>query len=287
MAREKTTAATLLLAALALTTPGRLVALEGAVTVIGEVSRDCAECADIVAVPGIGHTLAAPGKPLYATRTEITWHQYLAAVREGYCPQPDLDDSRPGAQPMDYSVLDDDNPLTYVAPTTFQCYLRYLKNKTGRAYRIPNAVEWEHIAKGGAPTRWPWGDELGQNQAILPDLYSREALLERFPKNIRDKRVDVATRNIFPVAQLSPNGFGLFDVLGNVAEITTQRLAPNKRCLERYPAAKCQAVAARGGNGINLPEAISPAPDTTWPWNTVFSPLNGPGSGVGYRLVRD
>ncbi len=71
------------------------------------------------------------------------------------------------------------------------------ENKKYR-YRLPTESEWEYAARAGMITRYYWGNE------IHPDfLWFSE---NNEPKGIK------------PVGQKKPNGFGLYDMLGNIAE---------------------------------------------------------------------
>jgi formylglycine-generating enzyme required for sulfatase activity len=64
-------------------------------------------------------------------------------------------------------------------------------------YRMPTEEEWEYSCRGGTETGRPCADEVMQNYA----WYVRNSDL-----------------HVHPVAQLKPNDFGLFDLLGNVGE---------------------------------------------------------------------
>lgn len=95
-----------------------------------------------------------------------------------------------------------DHPVALVRWDDAAAYCAWLSDKTGRGFRLPTEAEWEKAARGGLEAKpYPWGDHLDHNLAN----FLTDASLK-------------TTHGTTPCRSYPPNGYGLFDVTGNVWE---------------------------------------------------------------------
>lgn len=106
----------------------------------------------------------------------------------------------------------DDQPVVFVSWNDAQAFCRWLSNKEKRTYRLPTEAEWEMACRGGSAwVRFPWGDRLpGERDMNFGDGNPK------LPESLTT--VDDGYEYVSPVASYAPNGFGLYDMDGNVME---------------------------------------------------------------------
>ena len=175
----------------------------------GRQFRDCAKCPEMVVIPAGAFVMGSPGsekgrgreegpahrvripKPFAVGAYEVTFAEWDSCHRAGGCTH----------DPADNGWGRGDRPVVGVSWRDAQQYVRWLSRKTGNEYRLLSESEWEYAARAGTVTRYWWGDRLGRNRANCEACGS--------PWDDRETA---------PVGSFSPNGFGLYDVHGNVRE---------------------------------------------------------------------
>jgi formylglycine-generating enzyme required for sulfatase activity len=228
--------------------------------------RDCADCPEIVRVMQPPKPVGRSTPITYAFKYEATWAEYLRAVNEGGCTPPKLNFGKL-ADPADRSLYDR-TAVTGVSIDDARCFAAWLSAKSGKKYRLPTAAEWEALARAGATTDYPWGNQLGMNNAFVHDAYEPS----RYPIiNFLGPR---SPSNIHPVGQFRPNANGMYDVIGNAWELTSTTAPGTGPC---KPALGCERVKLMGLTFRNS----SRFSDEGWTYSNVRD------AGVGFRLVRE
>ncbi|MFI0977228.1 formylglycine-generating enzyme family protein [Streptomyces sp. NPDC021093] len=112
------------------------------------------------------------------------------------------------------SDAEPDHPVVHVAWDDAMAYCAW----AGR--RLPTEAEWEYAARGGLEgRRFAWGDELTPDDRWLCNIWQG-----RFPHENTGADGWLATA---PVRTYPPNGFGLYEVAGNVWEWCADWFAPD------------------------------------------------------------
>ncbi|MEJ7644719.1 MAG: SUMF1/EgtB/PvdO family nonheme iron enzyme [Chryseolinea sp.] len=115
--------------------------------------------------------------------------------------------------------VQDDFPVTQVSYNDAICYCKWAGG------RLPTEKEWEFAARGGLENaKYPWGTlwpPVKQNVSLVNGSDMRTHDL--FPSMEFIADYDDGFASIAPVASFPPNGFGLYDMAGNVWEWTDTR----------------------------------------------------------------
>ena len=161
-----------------------------------------------------------------------------------------------------------DRPVEKVSWEDAQEFITKLNDRTGRSYRLLTEAEWEYVARAGTTTKYSWGNSIGSGNANCDGCGSRW------------DRKETA-----PVGSFGANGFGLYDMHGNVWELVADCYDRNAyETHQSYPQMvrtwhdSCDRV-VRGGSWFNGPWLLSSAV------RVIDSPTYSYGN-VGFRVAR-
>jgi formylglycine-generating enzyme required for sulfatase activity len=99
-------------------------------------------------------------------------------------------------------AIQPNHPVVIVSLENARAHARRISKIVGEKYRLPNEIEWEFASRAGSETKYHFGDN--------PDQLGAYAW---YGQNSGGQSHEVG--------QLQPNGYGLYDTLGNVLEWTS------------------------------------------------------------------
>ena len=169
----------------------------------GSTLRDCANCPEMVVIPGglfvMGSAASERGRaadegptrevsiaPFAVSRTEVTFAQWDMCLASGGCGE---------FSPSDRGWGRGAQPVLGVSWDDAQAYLDWLNGQAGGlGYRLLTEAEWEYAARAGSRDAYAFGPNLNAQQAAY------------------------RARRTSAVGTHTANAFGLADMHGNVAE---------------------------------------------------------------------
>jgi formylglycine-generating enzyme required for sulfatase activity len=223
----------------------------------GESFKDCAtNCPEMVVIPSgsfaMGSTIyelayrpsegpqhkITIAEPFAVSKFEVTFAEWDTCAADGDC----------AARVSDEGWGRDRQPIINVGWDDAQRYVTWLSKITGKRYRLLTEAEYEYAARAGTRTAYPWGDEVGRNNANCAGCGSRWDLTQPAP-----------------VGSFRPNQFGLYDMVGNVWEWVEDCLhedyngAPPDDGSAWMTGGDCSKRRLRGGSWASVPDEVRSA----------------------------
>jgi formylglycine-generating enzyme required for sulfatase activity len=112
---------------------------------------------------------------------------------------------------------DDRQPVARVSWNDAQAFVKWLNGRSGGryTYALPTEAEWEYAARGGTTTSRYWGND-SDDACTYANVADQTAKRSFSGWTIHDCDDGYAVSS--PVGSFRPNGFGLYDMMGNVWE---------------------------------------------------------------------
>ena len=137
-----------------------------------------------------------------------------------------------------------EHPVVHVAYADAQAYAQW----AGRS--LPTEAEWEFAARGGLDCQpYAWGDELEPRGRIMANYWQGAFPIERL--------TPAGHERTSPVGSYPANGYGLYDMIGNVWEWTADGYTAGARerttprcCAARDRCAAFERKVLKGGSHL-------------------------------------
>lgn len=284
---------------------------------VGDPFRDCASCPELIRVPAgqftmgssIEETIAAGvpterapneqpavpvtiSKPFAIGRFEVTIAEFRAyAEATGFASTPGCFGLSGRAWAMDMQAtwdqpghaVEDRYPAACLTAAEYGGYLDWLSATTGQVYRLPTEAEWEYVARLGMsePARVLSADNAEacrlMNAADVNFTANFDGVWTAF-------ECDDGYRITAPVGSYAANTMGMYDMLGNVAELTADCFVTGHLGRPADGSARltepCGSTVFKGGSWAGEPSFVRPA-------FRVLATRQVRGNGFGLRVVRE
>jgi formylglycine-generating enzyme len=143
----------------------------------------------------------------------------------------------------------ENHPVIHVAYADVQAYCLWAGKE------LPTEAEWEFAARGGLEDAdYAWGDELEPDGEVMANTWQGEFPIENLVKD--------GFEWTSPVGSFPPNGYGLYDMIGNVWEWTSDWYQEHRQADRPC----CSAVDPQGGErersydprlrGVRIPRKV-------------------------------
>ena len=261
---------------------------------------DCSDansCPDMISLPGgvfvMGSPKSEPGRfddeeqhqvkvaPFALAKSLVTKAQWATFVADSgrptaVAPCAYAPTAKPSWKDPGYPQ-NDDHPVVCVTWGDAQDYARWLSKRTGHHYRLPTDEEWEYAARAGTTTAFPWGTTASHAFAN----YGSDKCCG--PAAIGADKWEYTS----PVGSFPPNGFGLFDMHGNVFQWVETCADTFEKLPLRKDGKGCTYRYARGGAYGERPAVMRSAAKNFAPPDNSITIENYRSAGFSFRVARD
>jgi formylglycine-generating enzyme required for sulfatase activity len=209
---------------------------------VGQSFRDCPECPELVVIPAGRFQMGSPANekgryanegpqrdvtlriPLAVGKFEVTFDEWDACVAARGCSH------RPNDRGWGRGL----QPVIDVSREDAQQYILWLRERTGRHYRLLTEAEWEYAARAGTTSAFLAGNTISETHGNHGHLINRPRATGSY----------------------ASNRFGLHDMHGNVWEWVQDCLERNYAnaphdASEPVVTPNCAWRALRGGSWSN------------------------------------
>jgi formylglycine-generating enzyme required for sulfatase activity/serine/threonine protein kinase len=251
-------------------------------------------------------------RPFALGRNEVTFGQFQRFAQEaGYATDAERDAGSKGCFGFNYSDRTatksdwrpgrtwrnpgfeqntDRDPVVCVSWNDAKAYIRWLSGKTGKAYRLPTEAEWEYAARAGTTTSHHWGEDPGQ-ACLHANVADQSIYRTAAPPGTKTWSWPTARRHecddgrylTAPAGSYRPNGFGLYDMLGNAWEWNedcwTATYAGAPADGSAWLSGDCTRRVVRGGSWNTEPHSVRSA-------KRARDPSDHRSTILGFRLAR-
>jgi formylglycine-generating enzyme required for sulfatase activity len=194
----------------------------------GDTFRECAGCPEMVVVPAGSFTMGSPlgeqdaptygekpqhvvtiARPFAVGKFDVTRDQFAVFARETRFTAHGCAWSSPGYE------QDGSHPVVCVSFDDAKAYVEWLAKRTRKSYHLLSEAEWEYVARGqtlpGAYPRFWFGDNESDlcRYGNFADLTGNQ-----------DAPCNDGYKQTSPAGHYQPNAFGLYDMFGNVQQLT-------------------------------------------------------------------
>lgn len=146
----------------------------------------------------------------YINKYEVTFEEYETFCKETGHVLPVTPDFK-YERKLNDKMYGPKMPVVLVSRNDAEAFCRWVSKKTGQKYRLPTEAEWEKAARGGLEDKvYPWGNEPPDDAGIYRANYGPGYGHNEWKRDGHEYTA--------PVGSYPPNGYGLYDMAGNVWE---------------------------------------------------------------------